>query len=119
MYRRFLFYNTTFCILSRRFGMLGDNVCTFNNNLSFINQYFLYQAWLFNILVITRNDNHLVTLPDIELWFKSCFHFLTVYPFLILPGDFYLINFRNSIWLLLRRTLVRSVLYSTTKELPE
>src|SRR3954466_9198393 len=89
----FHFYNTTFSVLCRRLCVLGDDVGTFHNHFTFFYQYFLHQTWLFQIFVITGDHHYGVALPDVVLWFKSCFHFyyLTVFiAILILPG--YLCN---------------------------
>src|SRR5213592_4377648 len=58
--------------------MLSDDVYTFNQNFSFINQHLFYLARLLYVFVITSDNNHLVALADIILWFKSCFHFVSI-----------------------------------------
>src|SRR5687767_11293015 len=69
--RSFLLYNPTLSVLSRRLCMLRDNVSTFYDHLTFFNQYFLYHARLLQVLVIACDNNHLVALADIILWFES------------------------------------------------
>src|SRR3982075_164439 len=73
---RFNFYDTTFGVLRRRFGMLGNNICTFNQYFRFIRKHFQHLAWFFWILVVTSNHHDIVAFFNIELRSESVTHFV-------------------------------------------
>ena len=75
MDRRFSLHDTTTGILCRRLGVLRDDVDTFNDHLRLIYQHFFYNAWLRKVLIVTGDNNYVVTFTDRKFRFKSCFHF--------------------------------------------
>src|SRR6187200_394175 len=108
---RFHFQNTTFGILSRWFAMLGNDVHTFYDYTALIHQHLFYNAWFTCVFIITGDHYYFIAFPDIELRFKSCFHFILLSQL----RDFFLLSAFSFIHLLfrLRRTPPLFVLYSS------
>jgi hypothetical protein len=60
--------------------VFGNNGYAFYHHLCFFYQYFQHGAGLFKVFVIACDNNYLVALADVVLWFESCFHFVYLIP---------------------------------------
>ena len=70
----FLLDNTTLGILRRRLGVLGDDVNPLNQDLGLVGKYFQNFPGLLGILVVSGDNDYVVTFFDIKLGFESVAH---------------------------------------------